>query len=99
MTNLIQDVLSAPSKVIPSLSQNKIQTILIQAISGYKKNTITLEMLAILAGNIKQYNNRSLPTQLENAIEEIHSFICINTVLTEMLEELKENERPKEKNT
>lgn len=99
MTNLIKDVISAPSKIIPSLSQNEIQTILIQAISAYKKNTITLERLTILAGNIKHFNNTSLPTQLENVIEEIHSFACINTVLTDMLDELKENEKTKEKNT
>jgi ABC-type uncharacterized transport system ATPase subunit len=91
----VKDMLHKPAKIIPLLSQYEIQTLLIQAIQLYRKRTIPLETLTKCAGNIIRYKNAFLSDDVLKILDEIQSFSTIDSVLADILHELKEEKKEK----
>ena len=91
----VRNILYKPAEIIPQLSQEEIQILLIQTIKLYRKHNITLETLVKCTANIKRYKNVALTSEMQKIIEEIQSFYTVDSVLSDILQELKADKRKK----
>jgi len=89
--NRIQQIFTEPAQIVPTLSNDEIKEILIEAIEGYKNDTFTFTQLVRLATKIEIYQPNNLTEEITMIIETISSYYTISHTLNDMLEELKQN--------
>lgn len=89
--NRIQQIFADPSLKVPTLSNDEIKEILIEAIEGYKNNVFTFTQLVRLATKIEIYQPKNVTEDIRMIVETISSYYTISHTLNDMLEELKQN--------